>query len=48
MMNLIEANQQLFSLGGLLLVVVTFWWVLQWALIRYSKTFSLQAKSSTG
>ena len=44
MMNLIEANQQLFSLGGLLLVVVTFLWVLQWALIRYSKNILTQAK----
>ena len=44
MMNLIEANQQLFSLGGLLLVVVTFLWVLQWALIRYSKNILTHAK----
>lgn len=44
MMNLIEANQQLFSLGGLLLVVVTFLWGLQWVLIRYSKKILTQAK----
>ncbi len=43
MMNLIETNQQLFGLGGLLLVVITALWVVQYVTIGYGKKTLTQA-----
>lgn len=45
MMTLIQINQPLFILAALLLFVVIFLWVLQYAIIRYGKKVFTQAKN---
>lgn len=42
MMNLIETHQQLFGLGGLLFVVMTVLWVVQYVIIGYGKKTLIQ------
>ncbi|SUD90559.1 phosphatase PAP2 family protein [Psychrobacter phenylpyruvicus] len=42
MMNIIETNQQLFGLGGLLFVVMTALWVVQYVIIGYGKKTLIQ------
>lgn len=42
MKNIIETNQQLFGLGGLLFVVMTALWVVQYVIISYGKKTLIQ------
>ena len=43
MITLIQKNQQLFTLGALILFVMIVLWVLQYGIIRYSQTVLTQA-----
>lgn len=42
MINIIQTNQQLFTLAGFILLVITILWVLQYCVIRYGKKIFVQ------